>query len=208
MDVDVGYSEGMTDEKCPVTGRKNCRKRDCELHYMDAPLRLAPTRYVVAAVLAYVLCIPLANYLVTAFGVVPVGFGLTAPAGVFVAGLAFSLRDVVQRWAGGRWTLIAIAAGVALSLLVATPQLAFASAMAFGVSELLDMAVYTPLQQRSLTGAVVASNIVGAVVDSALFLWIAFGSLAFLPGQVWGKVLMILPVVAAMYIVRAWRRAA
>lgn len=27
---------------CTVTGRKNCKDRQCELHYMDAPLKLAP----------------------------------------------------------------------------------------------------------------------------------------------------------------------
>lgn len=26
--------------KCPVTGLTNCRQRDCELHYMDAQVRL------------------------------------------------------------------------------------------------------------------------------------------------------------------------
>lgn len=29
-------------EKCPVTGKTNCKSRKCELHYMDAPLKLAP----------------------------------------------------------------------------------------------------------------------------------------------------------------------
>lgn len=195
----------MANEKCPVTGRKNCRKRECELHYMDAPLRLHPAWPLVVALMAYVLCIPVANYLVTVFGMVPVGLGLMAPAGVFVAGLAFGLRDFIQARANATWALVAIGAGTLLSLFVAPPQLALASAAAFGLSELLDMVVYTPLQKRSLNGAVVASNIVGAVVDSAVFLWLAFGSLAFLPGQVWGKALMILPV---LIVVRVRRRAA
>ena len=29
-------------EPCPATGVVDCRSRDCELHYMSAPLRLAP----------------------------------------------------------------------------------------------------------------------------------------------------------------------
>jgi uncharacterized PurR-regulated membrane protein YhhQ (DUF165 family) len=60
------------------------------------------------------------------------------------------------------------------------------------------MAVYTPLEDRSFTGAVVLSNTVGAVVDSVLFLSLAFGSLEFLRGQVVGKMWMTaaaLPVV-------------
>ena len=46
--------------------------------------------------------------------------------------------------------------------------------------------------------AVFASSIVGLVVDSVLFLYLAFGSLEFLTGQILGKtwmVLLALPVV-------------
>lgn len=27
---------------CVITGRRDCKERNCELHYMDAPLKLAP----------------------------------------------------------------------------------------------------------------------------------------------------------------------
>lgn len=27
--------------KCPITGARDCQSRQCELHYMSAPLRLA-----------------------------------------------------------------------------------------------------------------------------------------------------------------------
>ncbi len=43
-----------------------------------------------------------------------------------------------------------------------------------------------------MVAAVLASGIVGLVIDSVLFLWLAFGSLEFLAGQVIGKALMIL----------------
>jgi hypothetical protein len=43
------------------------------------------------------------------------------------------------------------------------------------------------------------------VVDSALFLWLAFGSLALFWGQFVGKTLMALPVVAALLILRRIR---
>jgi hypothetical protein len=45
----------------------------------------------------------------------------------------------------------------------------------------------------------VASSVVGLVVDSLVFLWLAFGSLEFLGGQIVGKAWMVLlsiPVVA------------
>ena len=38
----------------------------------------------------------------------------------------------------------------------------------------------------------VASSAVGLVVNSIVFLWLAFGSLEFLPGQIVGKTWMVL----------------
>ncbi len=74
-----------------------------------------------------------------------------------------------------------------------------ASATAFLLSEFADLAVYTPLARRRLVAAVVASSFAGLVVDSLVFLWLAFGSLDFLAGQVVGKswmVLLSIPFVA------------
>ena len=56
-----------------------------------------------------------------------------------------------------------------------------------------------PLARRGLVLAVVASGVAGLVVDSIVFLWLAFGSLDFLSGQVVGKAWMVLlsiPLVA------------
>lgn len=139
--------------------------------------------------LGYVATIFSANWALARFGFVPVGFGLVAPAGVYFAGLAFTLRDGVQHILGKGYVLMAIAIGAALSAFV-SPQFALASACAFALSELADFAVYTPLVHRRWLLAVVLSNIVGLVVDSALFLWLAFGSLNFLSGQVVGKAWM------------------
>ena len=57
----------------------------------------------------------------------------------------------------------------------------------------------TLLARRRLVLAVVASSVVGLVVDSIVFLWLAFDSLDFLLGQVVGKgwmVLLSVPFVA------------
>jgi uncharacterized PurR-regulated membrane protein YhhQ (DUF165 family) len=59
------------------------------------------------------------------------------------------------------------------------------------LSEFADLAVYTPLARRRFVAAVVASSLVGLLVDSIIFLWLAFGSLAFLPGQILGKAAMV-----------------
>lgn len=158
----------------------------------------------IVLVSAYMLVILAANAALQAFGLVSVGFGLLAPAGVFFVGIGFTLRDLIQRHAGSGAVLVAITGGTLLSALV-SPAFALASGTAFLLSELADFAVYTPLQQRGLLWAIVLSNIVGLVVDSVLFLWLAFGSLEFLPGQIVGKAAMTLLVVliyAAWFTVR------
>jgi uncharacterized PurR-regulated membrane protein YhhQ (DUF165 family) len=155
--------------------------------------------------LLYVATIFGANWAIATYGPVPVGFGLMAPAGFYFAGLAFTLRDVTQEALGRWWVLVAIALGAAASVLVSSPQLALASAVAFLVSELADFAVYTPLRSRNWLLAVFASNVVGLVFDSALFLWLAFGSFDFLAGQIVGKVWMTLLAVALLAV---WRQRA
>lgn len=150
----------------------------------------------------YVLTIFAANLAITYLGIVPVGLGLMAPAGVYFAGMAFSLRDALQETLGRRWVVMAILIGAAVSAALSA-QLALASGLAFLFSELADFMIYTPLRQRNWLGAVVTSNTVGAVVDSALFLWLAFGSLEFLVGQIVGKLWM---TALTVVILLAWRR--
>lgn len=150
----------------------------------------------------YIASIVAANWLIQTFGIVPVGFGLAAPAGVFAAGISFTLRDLTQESAGRWWAVAAIGAGALLSLGISAPQFAMASGLAFLVSELADFAVYTPLRERNWLGAVALSNTVGLLFDSCLFLWLAFGSLDFLAGQVVGKVEM---TVLAVICLGAWR---
>lgn len=132
----------------------------------------------------------------------PVWPGVLAPSGVAFAGLALVLRDLVQRRAGLAWSLGAIALGVAVSALLAPPALLVGSATAFLVSELADAAVYTPLQRRGLVTAVLVSSAVGAVVDSLVFVRLAFGSFDHAEGQVIGKLWAILAAVAVVTLAR------
>lgn len=154
------------------------------------------------AAISFVGTVVLANWLVAALGIVSIGFGMSAPAAVFVAGLAFTLRDIVQRQLGKSVVVGSILVGAGVSTLVAEPTLAIASGTAFLVSEFADFAVYTPLRERGWMRAVLASNIVGLVVDSMLFLWLAFGSLAFLPGQITAKAAMTLLAIGALFLAR------
>jgi uncharacterized PurR-regulated membrane protein YhhQ (DUF165 family) len=105
----------------------------------------------------------------------------------------------VQRRLGIEFGIAAIVIGAAISAGLAPPALVIASAVAFLLSEGADFAVYTPLARRRLVLAVVASSMVGLVIDSIVFLWLAFGSLDFLFGQIIGKtwmVLLAIPLVA------------
>src|ERR1700730_15671041 len=99
---------------------------------------------------------------------------------VLFSGIALVLRDLVQRRVGGGIAAGAIVGGSLISALLAPPALVLASAVAFLLSELADLIVYTPLARRRLVFAVVASSMAGLVVDSVVFLWLAFGSLDFL----------------------------
>jgi uncharacterized PurR-regulated membrane protein YhhQ (DUF165 family) len=128
-----------------------------------------------------------------------------APSGVLVIGVALVLRDIVHERMGPVWTLGAIVAGAALSAFFAPPALVIASAVAFLLSELADMLVYTPLRERRLMLAVLTSGAAGAVVDSAVFLWLAFGSLNYMPGQVVGKLWASLLGAAVLLVLRRWR---
>jgi queuosine precursor transporter len=49
---------------------------------------------------------------------------------------------------------------------------------------------------------VLASSVVGLVVDSVLFLWLAFGSLEYVTGQIVGKLWMVLLALPAVHWIR------
>jgi uncharacterized PurR-regulated membrane protein YhhQ (DUF165 family) len=153
------------------------------------------------ALALFVATIPFANWLVARYGIVSFA-GLQAPAAVFAVGAALIFRDVAHRLLGRWWTVAGIVAGTVLSLAV-SPQFALASAAGFAVGESLDLAVYEPLRARGWTTAMVGSNVVGAAADSVVFLWLAFGSLAFFAGQMVGKLSMTVLAVVLLLVGRA-----
>jgi uncharacterized PurR-regulated membrane protein YhhQ (DUF165 family) len=158
----------------------------------------------------FCLTIPAANWMIGHVGttcvvngpcILPVAPGVMAPSGVLMIGAALVLRDLVQRRLGAGFGVGAILVGAVISAAIAPRALVVASATAFLLSEFADFAVYTPLARRRLVLAVFASSVVGLVVDSIVFLWLAFGSLAFLEGQIIGKawmVLLALPLIALL----------
>jgi len=158
----------------------------------------------------YVGTIPAANWMIGNVGIcvphgpclIHVAPGIMAPSGVLMIGAALVLRDMVQFRFGIATSLACILAGAALSAWIAPPAIALASGAAFLISELADFGVYTPLARRRLMLAVLLSSLVGAIVDSAAFLLIAFGNLEFLLGQVIGKAWMVLaslPIIRVLH---------
>jgi len=147
--------------------------------------------------LLFLSTIPLANYFISNIGTVcldngpcliPVGFGLMAPSGVLFIGLSLVLRDWLYEVAGKTWVFAGILIGAMLSLLTSDPFVAIASASAFTLAELLDTAVYTKIRKAGVALAIVASGIIGAVVDSVAFNYLAFASLEFSAGNALAKI--------------------
>ena len=123
----------------------------------------------------------------------PVFFGLEAPSGVYLAGLTFVARDVLQRLGGLRAGLAAILLGALVSWAVSSASLALASGGTFLLSETCDFLVYTPLQAKNFPLAVIGSGLVSDVVDSTVFLTLAAIPLSLaLPGQLVGKAWLVL----------------
>ncbi len=166
----------------------------------------------------YVACELIAN--ITAGRAVSL-FGLTAPGGVFIYALTFTLIDLInerlgkagaQRVVAGAFAanvLFALYTTLVLALptpaffehgdafaavLGATPRIVVASLTAYLVSSLIDVEIFAAWKRR--VGGhkwvrVVASNAVSTAIDSALFVAIAFAGL-----------LPLLPLILGQYLIK------
>ena len=182
-------------------------------HALMARLRQRDGLVGIGFLVAFATTVVGANWALLEYGITPIGFGLDAPASVYFVGLAFTFRDGLRERLGFKGAVVAITIGGLLSyaLEVRTggdpvARIAIASVAAFMVSELSDAIVYERIRQRSRLIGIAASNTVGVIVDSALFLSLAFGSLEFVTGQIVGKSYMTLFVVVLIVAWRQWRR--
>jgi len=109
-------------------------------------------------------------------------FGEVVTPADIVVGCVYVLRDMAQREIR-HYVIIAMLIATAISYAMADKSIAFASASAFLVGELIDWAIYSytkkPLSQRLLL-----SSAISAPIDSVVFLylinqlnWLGFGLL-------------------------------
>ncbi|MGW5049781.1 VUT family protein [Actinokineospora sp. NPDC004072] len=125
--------------------------------------------------------------------------GLVVPAGTLFAGAGLTARDLVHDTLGASGVAVGIAVGAGLSAVVASPRIAAASVVAFTASELVDALIYTRMRRRTRLGAVAVSNLGGLVVDSLLFVPLAFGDVTAVPGQIAGKTAATLATLAPLH---------
>lgn len=166
----------------------------------------------------YIACNIIAN--VTASKSVMVG-GILVPAAVFIYTLTFTLIDLINERLGKEGARQVVYAGFAANLLLAgyswlavtlppapfyqdqeafagvlgsTPRIVFASLTAYLISSLIDVHFFAWWRERIGRGKwmrVLTSNAVSTLVDSIVFISIAF----------WG-VLPVLPLIQGQYIVK------
>lgn len=101
-----------------------------------------------AATIGYLLSVVAANITSVHWPPIVVA-GLVIPAGTVFAGTSLTARDLVHDRLGARGVAMGTAAGAGLSAVLASPQIAVASVVAFTASEILDALIYTRLRHRS-----------------------------------------------------------
>ena len=153
----------MTTSPSHATHRQpSTQPRGCALPTTPDPAPVRRQGTVPLAVAMFVAAVVAANALTARYGLTDVGFGPTATAGTWAAGLTLLVRDWVHHTGGRRVVLACICVCALASAVWAGPRLAVASAAAFAVSELTDLLIYQRLRQRGWIRAALASNVVGA----------------------------------------------
>jgi len=115
----------------------------------------------------YVLLIPLVNWSFANVPSYPVMGGEWNPMTI-ITGLILVVRDLAQREIG-HTIFLPLCIGIAISFLMAPPEIAAASALAFGISECIDWAIFT-FTRRPLSARIMWSCAAAAPVDSFVFL--------------------------------------
>lgn len=143
---------------------------------------------VLLGILAMAAIVAASNYLVTIPVTSILGIDMNAATGfafsdyvqwaAFTYPIAFLVTDVMNRVYGAsaarRVIAVGFLFGVALSLWLADPRIAFASGTAFLAAQLLDVSVFNRLRDGLWWKAPLVSSVIAATVDSTLFWTLAF----------------------------------
>jgi uncharacterized PurR-regulated membrane protein YhhQ (DUF165 family) len=143
-----------------------------------------------AAVAAMVVVVTASNILVqfpvqANLGAIHLGDILTW--GAFTYPFAFLVTDLANRYDGPTRArlvvLVGFAVALCLSAYLSTPRIAIASATAFLIGQLLDIAVFSRLRNRFWILPPLSASLLGSLLDTAIFFSIAFAPpFAFIDG--------------------------
>jgi queuosine precursor transporter len=136
------------------------------------PFALSALKALWRPIAAMTFVIVLSNYAVQ----FPINDWLTW--GAFTYPVVFLVTDLTNRAVGAgaarKVAWVGFALAVLLSLWLADARIALASGTAFIVSQLLDISVFNRWRQQSWWKAPFIGSVIGSVIDTALFFFIAF----------------------------------
>ena len=135
----------------------------------------------VAAIAAMVVVVTASNILVqypVQADLGPIHLGDLLTWGAFTYPFAFLVSDLTNRFDGAARARVVVVIGFAvalcLSAFLATPRIAIASATAFLIGQLLDIAVFSRLRNRFWLVPPLSASLLGSLLDTAIFFSIAF----------------------------------
>jgi len=143
-----------------------------------------------AAIAAMVVVVTASNILVqypVAFDLGPVHLGDLLTWGAFTYPFAFLVTDLTNRYDGPNRARFVVVIGfivaLGLSFYLSTPRIAIASASAFLVGQLLDIAIFSRLRNRFWLVPPLTGSLLGSLIDTLIFFTIAFAPvLGFIDG--------------------------
>ena len=108
----------------------------------------------------------------------PLHLGDLLTWGAFTYPFAFLVTDLTNRFDGARRArqvvLVGFAVALVLSAYLSTPRIAIASASAFLVGQLLDIAVFARLRNRFWILPPLTASLLGSALDTLIFFTLAF----------------------------------
>jgi uncharacterized PurR-regulated membrane protein YhhQ (DUF165 family) len=133
------------------------------------------------AVLAMIIVVTASNILVqypVAFDLGPLHLGDLLTWGAFTYPFAFLVTDLTNRYDGAVKARLVVVVGFVLALVLSfylsTPRIAIASATAFLIGQLLDIAIFSRLRNRYWIVPPLTGSLLGSAIDTLIFFTIAF----------------------------------